>query len=150
MCYSFFEFVVSFVGGFCVCAFVDALRMQRRVAGERRRCQCGGIGVTGICTHFILIDFSWYGTGAADPAGAGYSVAVTPLGSSPGDPGSNPGTGILLTTSLVSCFVFSCLGQFVLCFCDHLRLFPVCLSAVEWCKHARVLLACSVCVFVGF
>ena len=141
---------MSFVGGLCVCVFVDALRTQRRVAGERRRCQCGDIGVRGISTHFILIDFSLYGTGADDLAGAGCSVAVNPLGSSPGYPDSNPSTGTVLSTGLVSCFVFSCLRQFVLCFCDHLRLFSVCLSAVECCKHARVLLACSVCVFVGF
>ena len=94
MCYSFFEFVVSFVGGFCVFAFLDVWRMQRRVAGERRRCQFGDIGVTGISTHFILIDLSFYGTGAADLAGAGCSVAGNPLGLRPGDPGSKLGTGI--------------------------------------------------------
>ena len=95
LCYNFFEFVVSFVGGFCVCAFVDALRTQRRVAGERRRCQCGDIGVTVISTYFILIDFTSYGTGAADVAGAGCSVAVNSLGSSPRVPWFEPRYGKL-------------------------------------------------------
>ena len=38
---------------------------------------------------------------------------------------------------------FSCFGQFVLCFCDHLCVFLVCLSTLECCKHTCVLLARS-------
>ena len=45
---------------------------------------------------------------------------------------------------------FSSFGQFVLCFCDHLCVFLVCLSTLECCRHARVLLARGLYFLLGF